>query len=726
MPLAVGSRIAHYDVTALIGEGGMGQVYQATDTKLNRQVALKILPEAFATDPDRLARFQREAHVLASLNHPGIAAIYGIEEQNDTRALVLELVEGPTLADRIRKGPIPLDEALPIAKQIAEALEAAHEAGVIHRDLKPANIKVRDDGTVKVLDFGLAKALDTSPEGDPSESPTLTAAATRAGVILGTAAYMAPEQAKGKPVDKRADAWAYGVVLYEMLTGRQAFAASDISETLAFVLTREIDWSALPSETPASVRRLLRRCLTRDRRKRLGELSMAQVELDEADAAADVEAEATMSVVTEPALWQRPVPALIATVVLLALGSLVTVALTLSNQTSPDPPLVVRMQIPLGEGERFSSTGRRAVAISPDGSHIVYSANRALTLRPVDQLQGTMIADTDGEPRGGSRNPFFSPNGQWIGYRAAGQIKKVALSGGAPITLGESDSVWGASWGIDDMILFGRGTDGIWQVPGEGGTPGPLITVEEGEEAHGPQMLPGGEWVLFTLRPANTGLWDAAQIVVQSVATGERRVLIAGGRDGRYVATGHLVYQLNGVLFAIPFDAGARAVTGGPVSLVGGIRDARGATGAAHFSVSSTGSLVYIPGSAGAAQTDLVWVDRSGELESVGAGLRDYQWVRVSPDGTRLALQVSNDTVGADIWIYDLTRDTLTRLTFDDANDGRPLWTPDGIRVVFQSSRDGGGLFWKAADGTGEVERLLDDANFPRPYDWSVDGRAGP
>ena len=688
-------------------------------------MALKVLPQAFTDDPDRLARFEREAKVLASLNHPNIGSIYGLEEAEGQKALVLELVEGPTLAERIKQGPIPVDEALPIAKQIAEALEAAHEQGIIHRDLKPANVKVKDDGTVKVLDFGLAKAFQPEvSDASMSQSPTisLTAAATQMGMVIGTAAYMAPEQAKGRPVDKRADVWAFGAVLFEILTGRQAFGGTDVSETLAAVLRQEMDWNELPSDTPNSVRRLLRRCLERDHKRRLPEIGTARLEIDEADAALDASPEAVTTPVVQPALWQRPVPALVAAVALLALG-LITGTLADWNQAPSDPPLVVRMPIPLAWGDTFTNS-RRAVAISPDGSHIVYSANRALTLRPVDQLQGTMIAGTDGEARGGSRGPFFSPNGQWIGYEAAGQLKKVALSGGAPITLGESDRIWGASWSADDMILFGRGPDGIWQVPGGlGGTPEPLITVEDGEQADGPQMLPGGEWVLFTLRPANTDSWDEAQIVVQSLATGERRVLVAGGRDGRYVATGHLVYVLNSVLFAIPFDAGAQAVTGGPVSLVEDIRDAGVSSGAAHFSLSNTGSLVYIPGSAVGAQINLVWVDRSGEIELVGAEPRDYQWARVSPDGARLAVQVQGlDGVG-DVWIYDVFRDTLTRLTFDEANDGRPLWTPDGSRVVFQSSRDGGGLFWRAADGTGDVEQLLESSDFPRPYDWSADGR---
>ena len=717
---SVGTTLGVYEVLAAIGAGGMGEVYKARDTKLDRDVALKILPDAFVNDPERLARFQREAKVLASLNHPNIAQIHGLEESGDSPALVLEYVPGPTLQDRIAKGPIPLDEALPIARQIAEALEAAHEQGIIHRDLKPANVKVRDDGTVKVLDFGLAKALGpdlSDAEAANSPTMTMTAAATKMGVIMGTAAYMSPEQARGKTVDKRADIWAFGVVLFEMLTGRQAFAGTDISLTLAAVLRQDMDWAELPSDTPHSIRRLLRRCLERDHRRRLPEIGTARLEIDEADAAPEISAAVATTPIVQPALWQRPVSIAAALVLALAVGGLAVWSIV-----QPDSVLVVRVPIPLGADETFSSTGRHSVAISPDGRRIVYVANGGLWLRPIDQLQATAMAATFGDTN--ARNPFFSPDGQWVGYHSGQGLKKVSISGGAPVVLSDADNPHGASWGADDAILFGQGLEGIWQVPGAGGSPDQLIALDDGALAHGPQMLPGGEWVLFTLRPANTLLWDEAQIVVQSVATGERRVLIAGGRDGRYVATGHLVYALNGGLFAVPFDLGARDVTGGPVSLIEGILDGDVRTGAAHFSLSSAGSLVYIPGSAGTTDDiDLVWVDRTGDVEPVGVETRAFGRVRVSPDGTRLAVDTLGGSTSPDLWIYDLSRDTLTRLTFDEGLDQRPLWTPDGSRVVFQSSREEGGLFWKAADGTGDVERLLESSEFTVPESWSADGR---
>ena len=445
MALEIGSRLGHYDVTALIGEGGMGQVYQATDTKLKRQVALKILPEAFSADPERLARFQREAEVLASLNHPNIAQIHGLEEADGVRALVLELVEGPTLADRIKRGPIPLDEALPIAKQIAEALEAAHEAGVIHRDLKPANIKVRDDGTVKVLDFGLAKALDPSPDTDPSQSPTLTAMATQMGVIMGTAAYMSPEQARGKPVDKRADIWAFGVVLYEMLTGSRPFQGEDVSLTLASVMKSDPNVTTLPPDVPATVRTVLRRCLEKDARQRMRDIGDVRLAMEGA----------FETTVSQPAVdarslqvWQRPVPLVFAVLVLVAVT-----ALAVRGLTRPAPrEAVMQFSIPLGPNQSFTDTGRHLVALSPDGTQLVYQANDQLFRRPLDQLRPTPIPGT----QDGGRSPFISPDGQWIGFWAGGQLRKVAMSGGAAVTLCDADNLWGASWGDDDMILFGQ------------------------------------------------------------------------------------------------------------------------------------------------------------------------------------------------------------------------------------------------------------------------------
>ena len=664
MSLNVGSRIGSFDVTAKLGEGGMGEVWQATDTQLNRQVALKILPDAFAADPDRLARFQREAHVLASLNHPNIAAIYGIEEAEGTRALVLELVEGPTLADRITQGPIPIDEALPIAKQIADALEAAHEQGVIHRDLKPANVKVKADGTVKVLDFGLAKAFQPEPSGpSTSMSPTisLTAAATQMGMVIGTAAYMAPEQASGKAVDKRADVWAFGAVLYEMLTGTRPFVGDDVSKTLARVIDREPDWGALPKNVPPVLGAFLRGCLEKNPKQRIRDIGDVRLAMEGVfEPTLPLPSEAALALPLQ--LWQRPVSALGALLIAVLLTGVGVWSLT--RPAPPPPALVTRFPIPLAADQTFTFSTRPLVAISPDGSQIVYTANQSLWLRPVDQLQAVQVPGTE-EARG----PFFSADGQSIGFWAPNRLKKVSVSGGAPVTLADvPTNPRGASWGADDMILYGQ-PDGIMQVSGASGTPEVVIPVEEGESFYGPQMLPGGEWVLFTVRSAAQASWNEAQIAAQSVTTGERAVLIPGGRDGRYLPTGHLVYGLGNVMFAVPFDVGSRQVTGGPVPLVEGVRALTNFSATMQFDVSDDGSLVYVPGSAGGdGVVSLTWVGRDGDEESIPAPPRAYNRPRVSPDGTRVAVDIdAGDNV--DIWIWNLADERLTQLTFDEATD---------------------------------------------------------
>ena len=459
MPLNIGDRLAHYDVIALIGEGGMGQVYRATDTKLNRDVALKILPDAFAADPDRLARFQREAQVLASLNHPGIAQIYGTEEDkaDGTRALVLELVEGPTLADRIAHGAMPIEEALPIARQIAEALEAAHEAGVIHRDLKPANIKVREDGTVKVLDFGLAKALDTAPESDPSQSPTLTAAATQMGVIMGTAAYMSPEQARGKPTDRRADIWAFGAVLYEILTGARAFQGEDVSMTLSSVLQREPDWSVMPLSVPAGLRTYLRRCLEKDLRERvqaIGDVRLAMEGAFETDGVST--GDVPVGPVVVRSLWWRALPFGATAVIASLIGSLAAGLLTPSDPRS----VVVRLAHDLPDLRNLTLGGRSNVAISPDDAHFVYSATGGLHLQAMDSFADHLIPGTGGLSLG----PVFSPDGQSVAYVDAvdAQLKRIAVTGGVPVALTDAPPppLYGVSWGTDGTILYAQ-ADGI-------------------------------------------------------------------------------------------------------------------------------------------------------------------------------------------------------------------------------------------------------------------------
>ena len=483
MPLEPGTALGPYAVTAKIGEGGMGEVYRARDTKLDRDVALKVLPEAFTQDPDRLARFEREAKVLASLNHPNIAAIYGLEEAEGTRALVLELVEGTTLADRIKRGPIPLDEALPIAKQIAEALEAAHEAGVIHRDLKPANIKVREDGTVKVLDFGLAKAFDPSPVGDPSQSPTLTAAATQMGVIMGTAAYMSPEQAAGKQVDKRGDIWSFGVVLFEMLTGRRLFTGETVSHVLGGVLRIEPDWNTLPDATPQAVRRLLRRCLQKERKQRLHDVADVRLDLEEGTTSQPTDETAPNAL--PEAVWRQALP-WVTGLILAAVTGVAVWALT--GAPSVPPPRVTRSHIMLPSGAATMGTSvHNLIALSPDGTNLAYAGSDQLYLRAMDQLDAAPIRGTEG-----ATEPFFSPDGQWIGFWADGRLQKVSAAGGLPVTLCETAEPYGASWSSDDTIFFTTLGVGISQLPGVGGTPEIVIPEEDDIALLRPQALPGG------------------------------------------------------------------------------------------------------------------------------------------------------------------------------------------------------------------------------------------
>ena len=492
MSLKVGDRLGHYNVTALIGEGGMGQVYRATDTQLGRDVALKILPDAFAADTDRLARFQREARVLASLNHPGIAAIYGIEEDEagGTRALVLELVEGPTLADRIAQGAMRVDDALPLAGQIAVALEAAHEAGVIHRDLKPANIKVREDGTVKVLDFGLAKALDTTPVGDPSQSPTLTAAATQMGVIMGTAAYMSPQQARGKPVDKRADIWAFGCVLYEMLAGERAFQGEDVSLTLASVMKSELHAKTLPRDVPPTLRTVLRQCLEKDSKDRLrdmGDVRLAMTGAFESPAPVDAVAVGPAS-----AGWRRLWPVLVGVIVGVVGASLALWSLTRADGSVSRPAR--RFAIGPPPEAALALQPGVIIALSPDGRTMVYSGRGAdpgstrLYRRPMDQLDLVPVRDTED-----AVGPFFSPDGEWVAFweGAAGPLRKVSLAGGSASTVAGTPGGSG-SWGPDDTIVFGQRGAGLAQVSANSGDPTPLTTPEAGETHQTPHFLPGG------------------------------------------------------------------------------------------------------------------------------------------------------------------------------------------------------------------------------------------
>ena len=721
MVLVPGTRLGPYEVLGALGAGGMGEVYRAHDTKLKREVAVKVLPGAFAQDAERMKRFEREAHVLASLNHPNVAAIYGLEEADGVRALVLELVEGPTLAERIAAGPMPVEEAIRIALQIAQGLEAAHDKAIIHRDLKPANVKLTKDGDVKILDFGLAKALEAeSSTVETTNSPTLTRAATHVGVLLGTAAYMSPEQAKGKPADRRADVWAFGVVLYEMLTARRAFAGEDVSDTLACLLTKEPDWSALPAGLPARVRRLIARCLTKDPRKRLQAIGEARIALEDAmEGAAET---AVSGARPSSAFWSA-----LAGAAVLALG--VTLgALWLRPALPPAPPLRLSAEIGADASLVTSRLGTGPAAIlSPDGALLAFVAEKGpdalpqLYVRGLDELQASPLPGTEG-----ARNPFFSPDGQWIAFFADRKLKKVAVTGGAIVTLCAAPDDRGGSWGEDGTIVFTpAGTGGLSRVSSAGGPPEVLTKPDPGvglASHRWPQVLAGGRAVVYTA--GVRGGYEDATIVARPLSGGPEKILLRGGYHGRYLPSGHLVYIHDGTLFAAAFDLGRLEVTGQAAPALKGVKSHAG-FGGAQFAHSDRGALVYLPGASVGAELTIQWMDRAGRPQPLRAVPGDYGDPRFSPDGRRLAMDV-RERDQRDVWVYEWERDTLSRLTFDPGEDTAPVWTPDGRRIVFGSRRADKGtrnLYWQRSDGTGDAERLTESNQMQVPASWHPSGR---
>jgi len=734
MSLVVGSRLGAYELIAAIGAGGMGEVYRARDTTLNRDVALKVLPEAFAVDADRLARFKREAQVLASLNHPHIAHIYGLEGQDGRSAfIVMELVEGEDLARHIARGPIPFDDALPIARQIAEALEAAHEQGIVHRDLKPANIKLRPDGMVKVLDFGLAKAFDLSSGSHSGErsatlSPTITTPAmTQMGMILGTAAYMSPEQAKGRPADKRSDVWSFGCVLYEMLTGTRPFEGEDVSDTLAAVLRGEPDWSALPSQTPVPVRALIQRCLVKDPRLRVSDLSVARFVLaDPSSLATPVAASPTGGT---PPIQGRRRDSIVRGAAAVVVTAAVVGGAAWKLRPIPTPPAVVRFPVTLPAGELFGNTARHFVAISPDGTHVVYAANNRLYLRSMSEFDAHAISGTDGSmivPV----DPVFSPDGQAIAFFADGALKRVPLTGGAVTTICSEDSApFGVMWDTSGVV-FAASARGIFRCPSNGGTSEQLVTVKDGEQAQSPQLLSDGSVALFAVSKIADGTtrWDKAEIVIQTLKSGARKTIIRGGSDPRYLPTGHLLYAIGGVVYGVPFDLTRQEVTGNAVPVIEGVRRPNGGnSGAAHFATSRTGTLVYAPGPLGTATAaaSLAIADRAGVVTRLSLAPGPYVHVRASREGGRLAVG-SDDGKEAIVWIYELSGTSAMRRLTIAGHNRFPIWSPDAQRVAFQSDRDGDvAIFSQRADGTGPVERLTKPAQgeLHIPESWSPDGK---
>ncbi len=698
MPLSSGARLGPYTITAPIGAGGMGEVYRARDTRLDRDVAIKILPPAFAADGERLARFEREAKTLAALNHPHIAQIYGIEGT----ALVMELVEGEDLSARMARGAMPLDEALLFAGQIADALEAAHERGIVHRDLKPANIRITADGGLKVLDFGLAKAIDESgPAADAQNSPTMSIAGTRAGLILGTAAYMAPEQARGHIVDRRADIWAFGVVLFEMLAGQQAFAGETISDVLASVLKNDINWGALPKDLPLPVMSLLKRCLHPDRKLRLRDIGEARI------AIADYLANPVVTVQPAPvAAWPRLTIVAVAVAIVasaIALGML-------AFRGSAVEPAPMRFVVTPPAGILANATGRPSIAIAPDGWTLVFTGldkgAARLYIRGRDDFEPRLIAGTED---GG--NPVFSPSGGSIAFFTTGQLKVMRLEG-TPRTIAVVNDPRGVSW-VDETRLFytPESIGGLFEIDVNGGAPRQLTTLDEatGERTHRwPHVLPGGRWVLFTVGTTSSpDSYDDSRIDAVDRTTGERRAIFTGATSVQYAPTGHLVFTRGGSLFAVPFDPQALRVSGSPTSV---LQEVGGdwTTGAAHVAFSPGGTLAFVPGDHRGGQRQLFWSDLKGQRQPIPLPPALYNDVRLSPDGSRAAV-VDGTSGAADIRVYAFARGTFTRLTFT-SRSATPIWSADGRQVYFTSvdpGRPGSQILRTSPDGGREPELLV-------------------
>jgi len=710
MALGAGSRIGPYEITSQIGVGGMGEVYCAIDTNLGREVAVKVLPDIFADDPERLARFEREARTLASLNHPGIAIIYGVERTPAVRALVMELIDGETLADRLARGPVPLDEALPIARAIADALQAAHDHGIIHRDLKPANVKVRQNGTVKVLDFGLAKAMEpTGAASGMPQSPTITSPAmTRIGVILGTAAYMSPEQARGRPADRRADIWAFGVTLFEILTGRQLFDGETVSDTLASVLKNEPDWNLLPPDTPPAIRRLLRRCLAKDPQRRLSSAADASIEIDEALGAPAPDM---------PARRERPRWLYAAFAVAVLIGATLAALATwlAMRPAGTSPPVVARFEIPSTVPLAVFNPDR-GVALSPDGKLLVY---RTTTTTPfgtfgsggaapwaIHRLAALDTKLIAGITRG--RSLFFSADSRSIGFFDTTELKRISVDGGTPATICAYTGLpRGASWAQDETIVFATNNPesktGLLRVPAGGGTPAVLTTLDaaHGEVGHWfPSVLPGGRGVLFTV---SSGRGDTMQVAVLDLRT-NNRIMLVRGSHAEYVEPGYLLYVADGSLRAVRFDLDSLQVRGDPTAVVD--RVLVGASGAAHYAVARTGVLVYVNSSEQRSTKSLVWIDRTGRETPINVPPRAYTDVAVSPDSTEAALTIG-DQAASDLWIWHFGRETLTPMPSAAGLNTSASWTSDGRYIVFGSTRAGApNVYIQRADGTGAASRL--------------------
>ena len=724
MPILAGRRLGPYEIVCATGAGGMGEVYRARDARLDLIVAIKVLPPHLADRPELRERFEREARTIASLNHPHICTLHDIGQQDGIDYLVMEYLEGETLAQRLVKGPLPLEQALQYAIEIADALDKAHRKGVTHRDLKPSNIMLTNTGT-KLLDFGLAKLKqEVAPANvQLSELPTANDPLTAKGTIVGTLQYMAPEQLEGKEVDTRTDIFALGAVVYEMTTGKRAFEGKSQASLIAAILERDPPpMSSLQPMAPPALDRVVKRCLAKDPDNRWQTARDLHQELKWiAEGGSQVTLTPTATTKGIRTLGRR---AIVVGLGCLLLGALVTgfAVWNLKPAPAPAPQPVTRTVINLPPGQQLAGLDRgSAVTLSPDGTHLAYVARQSdrqqLYLRAMDSLEAKPVPGTEG-----AFSPFFSPDGQWLGFFVGGKLEKVSVNGGAAVTVGNAVVPVGASWDSQGMIAFGPSTiSALLQVSDGGGTPQPLTRLEKGEDSHRwPESLPGGKAVLFAAATAVTN-WNTAQIAVQSVATGERRNLVQGGTQPRYAASGHLVYVQGGSLIAMPFDPHRLTATGAAVPVVEGVLQSP-STGTAQYSISATGSLVYVPGGFQTTQSRMMWVSRNGSEQPLAAPAHAYEFPLASPDGRRVGVTILEQE--SQVWLYDVSRETLTRLTFEGSVNQSSIWTPDGKRIAFVSNKEGQlNIFWQLADGSGGLERLTTSEYLNAPMSWSPDGQ---